>query len=339
MNDQSHMPPPAVMMHKITGFWTACCIYNAAKLNIADLLAVKPQTAEQLAETTGTHAPSTYRLLRALASEGIFSENENGEFSNTPLGGTLQDNVPGSMKAMALTQLGDHFGAWGNLEYSLRTGGIAFDEVEGMSVWDYYKANPEEGILFMKAMTGLTGAVVMNVLPAYDFNQFKSIVDIGGGNGMLMMAVLNVAPDAKGIVFDEEYVVNETQKIIDGKDISNRCTVEAGSFFDSVPQNVDAYLMKMILHDWDDEKSIQILKNCAKAMKAESKLLILESVLPGRDIPHPGKFLDINMLAMTGGRERTQEEFASILEQAGLKLTQVINTKSPMFSIIEATKP
>ena len=237
-------PPPAQMMQKITGFWTSCCIYTAAKLNIADILATRPQTAEQLAEATNTDAPSLYRLLRALASEGIFSENENGEFSNTALGGTLQDNVPGSMKAMALAQLGDHFNAWGNLEHSIKTGNIAFDDIEGMSVWKYYEQNPEQGINFMKAMTGLTGAVVKNVIPEYDFTQFETIVDIGGGNGMLMMAVLDTAPDAKGIVFDEEYVVNEAQKILESKGISDRCSVEGGSFFDSVPENADAYIMK-----------------------------------------------------------------------------------------------
>jgi len=190
----------------------------------------------------------------------------------------------------------------------------------------------------MKAMTGLTGAVVMNVVPAYDFSNFKSIVDIGGGNGMLMMAVLDAAPAAKGIVFDEGYVVTETQKIIDKKGMGERCTIEAGSFFNSIPQNADAYIMKMILHDWDDEKSLKILKNCGNAMKPESKLLILESVIPGTNIPHPGKFMDINMLAMTGGMERTEKEFATLLKKAGLKLAQVIHTHSPLFSIVEGVK-
>ena len=338
MNDEKQLPPPAQMMHKITGFWTSCCIYAAVKLNIADMLATKPQTAEQLAETTNTHAPSLYRVLRALAGEGIFNENENGEFSNTSLGETLLDNVPGSMKAMALTQLGDHFGAWGNLEYSVKTGGIAFDNVEGMSVWKYYEENPEDGMNFMKAMTGLTAGAIKNIVPAYDFTQFKTIVDVGGGNGALLIAVLNAAPEAKGIVYDQEYVVNETNKIIESNGLSEQCSVEAGSFFDSVPPNADAYLMKSVLHDWEDEKCIDILKNCNEAMTLESKLLILESVIPGANIPHPGKFIDINMLVMTGGKERTEKEFATLLQQAGLKLTQVIRTNSPMISIVEAVK-
>ena len=338
MNDQHQLPPPAQMMQMITGFWTSCCIYAAAKLNIADLLAERAQTAEQLAEATHSHAPSLYRVLRALSGAGIFLENERGEFSNTPLGATLQDNVPGSMKAMAIAQLGDHYNAWGNLVYSVKTGNIAFDNVEGMPVWKYYETHPEEGVNFMKAMAGLTGAVIVNVLPAYDFSGFKTIVDVGGGSGALMMAVLNAAPEANGIVFDEEYVVAETKNIIDSKGMATRCKTEAGSFFSFIPKDADAYLMKMILHDWDDEKALLILKNCYSAMKAGSKLLILESVIPGANIPHPGKFMDINMLAMTGGKERTEQEFKDLLEMAGLHFIKVIPTHSPMFSIVEAIK-
>jgi len=230
-------------MQKITGFWIACSVYTACKLNIGDLLAKNPQTAEQLAKQTNTHAPSLYRLLRALASDGIFSEDENGVFSNTPLGDILQDDVPGSMKAMIVAELGDHFKAWGNLEYSIKTGGIAFDHVEGKTVWEYYEQNEEDGLNFMKAMSGLTGAVIKHVLPVYNFSQFKSMVDIGGGNGALMMALLDASPDATGIVFDEEYVVNETQKIISDKGYGDRCTAQSGNFFESVPENADVYTM------------------------------------------------------------------------------------------------
>ena len=338
MNSQNHVPPPAQMMQMITGFWTSCCIYAAAKLNIADRLEDKPQTALQLAERTQSHSESLYRVLRALSSVGIFTENEKGVFSNTPLGETLRSNVPGSMKAMALAQLGDHYNAWGNLEYSVKTGNIAFDHVEGMPVWKYYETHPEEGINFMKAMTGLTGAVIVNVLPFYDFTPFKTIVDIGGGNGALMMAVLKAAPQAIGIVFDEEYVVNETKGIIAENGLTARCHTEAGTFFDFVPKDADCYLMKMILHDWDDENSLRILNNCATAMNSGSKLLILESVIPELNVPHPGKFMDINMLAMTGGKERTEGEFAALISQAGLELSKVIHTQSPLFSIVEAIK-
>lgn len=338
MTDQHLPPPPAQMMQLITGFWTSCCVYNAAKLNIADLLNGSCQTAAQLAETTHCHAPSLYRVLRALASAGVFSENDKGEFSNTPLSETLKSDIPGSMKAMAIAQLGDHYNAWGHLLYSIKTGGIAFDKVEGMPVWQYYESHPEEGINFMKAMTGLTGGAIMNVLPAYDFSAFKTIVDIGGGNGALLTAVLNAAKEAKGIVFDEEYVVNETNKTLAANNFADRCSTEAGSFFDFIPEGADAYLMKMILHDWSDEQSLTILNNCHKAMKADSKLLVIESVIPAGNTPHPGKFLDINMLAMTGGKERTEQEYAALFSKAGLKLSKIIATQSPMFNIIEVVK-
>jgi hypothetical protein len=338
MNTQQQLSPSTQMMQMITGFWTSCCIYNAAKLNVADLLANKPQTAEQLAEITHTDAASLYRIMRALASVGIFSENEKEEFSNTVLSESLISDVPGSMKAMAIAQLGDHYNAWGNLLYSIKTGNIAFDKVEGMDVWKYYETHPEEGLNFMKAMTGATPAAIKNVIPAYDFSAFKTIADVGGGNGTFLMAVLNAAPKAKGIVFDEEYVVDETQKEIATKNLSERCNIKAGSFFDFIPEGADAYLMKHILHDWNDEKSIQILNNCNKAMKAGSKLLVIEAVIPTGNTPHPGKFMDINMMAMTGGKERTEKEFSTLFEKAGLKLIRVIHTPSPTLSIMEAEK-
>ncbi|WP_026770444.1 methyltransferase [Asinibacterium sp. OR53] len=337
MNNQLP-PPPAQMMQLITGFWTSCCVYSAAKLNIADHLKDKPQTAHQLAEATHSDAPSLYRVLRALSSVGVFKENEDHQFELTSLGNTLQTDAPGSMKAMAIAQLGDHYNAWGNLVYSIKTGHIAFDNIEGMSVWKYYEMHPEEGVNFIKAMSGLTGAVIQHVLPEYDFTSFNTIVDVGGGNGALLVAVLDKAPQAKGIVFDEEYVVAETKKLIAKKGFSSRCETAAGSFFEFIPENADAYLMKMVLHDWNDEQCLQILNNCNKAMKAGSKLLVLDSVIPEGNEPHPGKFMDINMLAMTGGRERTEKEFASLFSNAGLKLARVIPTHSPMFSIVEAIK-
>jgi hypothetical protein len=336
MHPNEQLPPPVQMMQMITGFWTSCCIYNAAKLDIADRLANGPQTVDQLAEQTHTHAPSLYRVLRALAGTGIFTRQPDGAFANTTLSETLRADVPGSMKAMAIAQLGDHYNAWGNLLYSIKTGEISFDKIEGMPVWQFYETHPEEGLNFMKAMTGLTGAAIMNVLPAYDFSAFDTIVDVGGGNGALLMAVLGAAPNARGIVFDEEYVTIETEKTLAAAGFADRCSVAAGSFFDSVPADADAYLMKLVLHDWNDEQSVTILRNCRKAMKPASKVLIIESVIPEGNAPHPGKFMDINMMAMTGGRERTADEFTAILGAAGLAVTNIIPTHSPLFSIIEA---
>ena len=339
MSDKHQMPPPPVqMLNMITGFWTSCCIYNAAKLDIADLLAHGPKSVEELAKSTNTQAPALYRLLRALASSGIFAENEKGEFANTTLSETLRDNVPGSMKAMAQAQLGDHFKGWANLKYSLKTGGIAFDHAEGMTIWEYYHKHPDDGLNFMKAMTGLTGAVIAQVVPAYDFSQFKSIADVGGGNGAFLMGVLDAAPQARGLVFDEGYVVKETQKELIMKNFAARCNVEAGSFFDHIPAGYDAYLMKLVLHDWNDMQCMTILNSCSNAMHKDSKLLIVEALIPEGNTPHPGKFMDINMMAMTGGKERTEKEFCELFSYAGLKLSRVIHTHSPMFCILEVVK-
>ncbi len=331
-------PPPVQMIQMITGFWTSCCIYAAAKLNIADMLAAGPKTLNDLAEKTSTHAPSLYRLMRALCSVGIFMENEKGEFEINALGSTLQSDIPGSMKSMAIAQLGDHFSAWGNLLHSIKTGDIAFDNLHGMTIWKYYETNPEDGANFAKAMSGLTQGVIMNILPNYDFSSSKTIVDIGGGNGALLCAVLNTNPTAKGIVFDEAYIQGQANANIKELGMQERCEFNPGSFFDSIPTGGDLYMMKMILHDWTDAQSKQILDNTYKSMKSGNKLLIIESVISERNIPHPGKLMDINMLAMTGGRERTGKEWKSLIENSGFKLNQIIPTFSPMFSIIEVEK-
>jgi SAM-dependent methyltransferase len=337
MDRQQQIPPPAQMMQMITGFWVSCCVYAAARLNVAQYLADAPMSAEELAKATQSHAPSMFRLLRALASVGVFTRDAEGRFELTPLGNTLRPGVPGSMRAMAIAQLGDHYRAWGELPHSVKTGEIAFDHVEGMPVWKYYETHPEHGLNFMQAMTGLTQAVIMNVVPAYDFSQFGTIVDVGGGSGALLTAVLKAAPQARGIVFDEDYVIKETAQRLAEAGLSGRCGVAAGSFFDAVPE-ADAYLLKMILHDWDDDKSVDILKNVARPLKPGGKVLVLESVIPDSDQPHPGKLMDINMLAMTGGRERTEAEFAELFRRAGLKLSRVVHTQSPLFSVVEAVE-
>jgi O-methyltransferase domain/Dimerisation domain len=338
MNQQQEIPPPAQMMQMITGFWVSCSVYTAARLNVAKHLAEAPMSAEELATATDSHAPSMFRLLRALASVGVFTRNAEGKFELTPLGHTLRPGVPGSMRAMALAQLGDHYRAWGELKHSVKTGEVAFDRVEGMPVWKYYETHPEDGLNFMQAMTGLTQAVIMNIVPAYDFSGFATIVDVGGGNGALLTAVLEAAPQARGLVFDEDYVVKETAQHLAKAGLSGRCGVAAGSFFDDAVPEADAYLLKMILHDWDDEKSVGILKNVARPLKSGGKVLVLESVIPESDQPHPGKFMDLNMLAMTGGRERTEAEFAELFRRAGLRLSRVVHTHSPLFSVVEAAK-
>lgn len=331
-------PPPVQMVQMITGFWTSCCIYNAAKLDIADKLAEKPQTADELAAATHTYAPFLYRLLRALCSVGVFKENERKQFEITPLGNTLRSNVPGSMKAMAIAQLGDHYPAWGNLMHSLKTGEIAFDHVQGMPVWKYYETHPEDGANFAKAMSGMTEAALANIIPAYDFTGYNTIVDIGGGDGTMLCAILNEAKIAQGLVYDEAYLKEQALKNIEQKGLLSRCSFTGGSFFDSVAPGGDLYLMKMILHDWNDEQSKKILRNVNNAMGKGSKLLIIEGIIPEGNDPHPGKFMDINMMAMTGGKERTEKEWKAMMSECGLRCSKIIHTHHPLFSIIEVVK-
>lgn len=336
-NEQQLPPPPAQMLQMITGFWTSCCIYAAARLSIADALADGAKSAATLAQLTKTNEKALYRLLRALCSVGVFTETAKG-FELTPLGNTLRSNVPGSMRAMAIAQLGDHFNAWGDLLYSVKTGNIAFDNIHGMSIWKYYETHPEDGANFTKAMAGLTMGAVMNILPVYSFNAFKNIVDIGGGNGTLLTSILKNAPGAKGIVLDEAYLEEQAKSNIAQSGMSDRCTFQKGSFFETIPEGADAYVLKMILHDWNDADSVKILSNINKAMKKGSKLIIIEAVISEGNTPHPAKFLDINMLAMTGGRERTEKEWKELIGTASLKFNKVVLSHSPMFSLIEVEK-
>ncbi|OUL26428.1 methyltransferase [Nostoc sp. 106C] len=334
----SEVPAPIAMLQMLSGFWISKAIYAVAKLGIADYLLDSPKTAEELAAITETHPPSLYRLLRALASVGIFAEDDNHNFSLTPLAATLQTDVPGSLRFFAISELGtDHSIGWNNLLHSLKTGGIAFDNAAGMNVWEYYAQHPEESNAFDRAMTNLTAVVVAAILSSYDFSEFQNIVDIGGGQGSLISQILKANPKLKGIVFDLPQVIEDTKLRLQTEDIADRVTVLSGSFFESVPVGGDAYLLKHIIHDWDEEKATTILKNCHQAMPQHSKLLLFEIVITPGNEPSFGKLLDLNMLVMAGGRERTEEEYRALLQAAGFQLTRIIPTSSPL-SIIEAVK-
>lgn len=338
MQTQQLPPPPAQMLQMITGFWTSCCIYVAADLNIADMLADNPKTATQLAEESRTHAPSLYRLLRTLSSVGIFSENEKNEFTLTILGNTLRTEVPGSLRAFTIMNLRYHYGAWHNLLQCVKTGEAAFDNLHKMSVWKYYEENKEGGMNFNIAMSEVTKTAIMHILPAYDFSSFETIVDVGGGNGALLCAILKNTQNTKGVVFDIPQAKQQALANIEINYLKERCSFEAGDFFEAVTPGASAYLMKSILHDWDDELSKKILVKVREAMPPLSKLLLVEAVIPEGNIPHPGKLMDINMLVMTGGRERTAAGWTDLIESAGLSFSGIISTQSPMFSIIEAEK-
>jgi len=324
------------MLQMISGFWVSQMVLAAAKLGLADLITDQPKTAGELAQASGTHAPSLYRLLRGLASVGVFAEDSQGRFVSTPVSETLRRDAPGSLRAFAMAELGqEHFKAWGNLLHAVRTGEIAFDNLFGQSAWEYYAENPEDAAVFNDAMTGLTEMVNGAVVPAYDFSAFRKIVDIGGGHGALLAAILKANPAARGVLFDLPHVAEGAAARFAAEGVSDRCEIVSGDFFKAVTPGGDAYVMKFIIHDWDDERSVAIMKNIRRAMNDGGRLIVIEQIVPPGNSPSFSKFIDINMLVMTGGRERTEKEFADLFAASGFRLARVVPTESP-FCIIEA---
>jgi SAM-dependent methyltransferase len=324
------------MIDLISGFWIARAVYLAAKLGIADHLHDQSRSAAELAELTGTHPPSLYRVLRALASVDVVEEDDRGRFALTHLGATLRTGMPGSLRAFAISELGeDHYAAWGEALHSVQTGGIAFDHIFGMPVWQYYAQHPANARIFDESMTGITQMIEAAVLAGYDFAPYAQVVDVGGGHGGLLAAILRTNPKAKGVLFDAPQVVAGAAARLESAGLAGRCEWIGGDFFDAVPTGGDLYILKWIIHDWNDEQSLDILRNCRRAMNPGGKLLLVESVIPRGDEPYLGKLIDLVMLVMTGGRERTEGEFRDLLAAAGFRLTQVIPTRSPS-RVIEA---
>lgn len=334
MTDQEHFQE---LEQLITGYWKSQSIYAAAKLEIADLLISGPQTPEQLAAATGTDAESLYRLLRALASIGIFAENEAGAFSLTPLSEPLCSDHPHSKQALAVMNGEDQFSPWCEIIYSLQTGKPAYDKIWGKSVFEYLAEHPEKAQIFDRAMIGIHGRGMDTIPAAYDFSQFETVMDVGGGNGSNLIGILQSCPSLKGILFDQPHVVGRAQTDLEQAGVAERCDLVGGDFFESVPSDANAIVLRHIIHDWDDEKSLTILQNCHRALSDGGKLLVLESVIEPGNTPFMGKFVDLVMLLVTGGKERTAAQFNALFEQAGFKLTGIIPTSTEL-SIIEGVK-
>jgi SAM-dependent methyltransferase len=324
------------MLQIISGFWISRAVYVTGKLGIPDLLQSGPKTAAELAAATNTHAPSLFRILRALVSVGVLNSVEGGRFAQTPLSETLVTDAPGSLRWFAVSELGqEHYPAWGNLMHSVKTGEIAFDNFFGVDIWKYFQQNPEDAAVFNNSMSNVTAAVNEAITSLYDFSQFGTIVDVGGGHGGLITAILQKNPALKGILFDAAEVIEGARPKIEAVGLADRLETVAGDFFKTVPEGGDVYIMKWIIHDWDDEKSNTILRNCRNRMQPNGRLILVDCVVPETDEPHFSKFIDLNMLVMTGGKERTEKEFAQLLGAAGFKLRRVIHTDLPT-SIVEA---
>jgi hypothetical protein len=329
-------PPQSAVMHIIAGYWLSRAVYLGARLKLADAVGEKGATLEALASATGTRADRLQRLLRALASHGFFRQQPDGTFVQTPLSQTLRSGVPASMRALAEAELGhDHYESWRDIEGCLRTGGTAFERQYGMPIWRYYAETPDAGALFGEAMTSFTAIANAGILGSYKFNSFAKAVDIGGGHGSFLFSILEQQPNAKGILFDLPTVVAEVEKKGLPESYRGRAEISTGDFFQSVPAGGDLYLLKFILHDWDDEHAIKILTNVRRAIDPKGRLAVIEIVLPPHNEPHLGPLIDLNMMVMTGGAERTEAGYRELLTRAGFRLDRVVSTKSP-FSVIEA---
>ncbi len=329
------LPPPAYLMQILFGFAASRAIGVSAELCIADLLKDGPKTAEELAQETKAHGRSLYRVLRACASIGVFSEDSEKRFSLTPFAVPLLSNIPGSLRAFAVMITTDwQFQTWAELPYSVQTGKPAFDKVHGMSSFDYFWSNEKAGKVFNDAMTSNSAFSSVAVVNAYDFSSIPKLVDIGGGHGFLLASILSKYPDVRGILYDMPAIVKEAGNLLGAHGVKERCETMGGNFFESVPEGADAYIMKHIIHDWNDEQCIAILKNCRKAMREGGKVLVVEMVIPPGNEPSLGKFLDLQMLLYLPGCERTEVEYRALFDKAGFELTRIVPTMSP-FSVIE----
>ncbi|HSL98675.1 MAG TPA: methyltransferase [Candidatus Limnocylindria bacterium] len=317
----------------IVGSWVTQAIYVAAEIGIADFLALGPRTADELARETGTHGASLYRVLRALASIGLFNEDIDGRFSLTPMGKLLGSDTPGSKRSLAIMAGSEFYRSWGGLLTSVETGDSAFDKVFGKPFFQYMSMNPDRWRIYDSAMTGIHESETIPVLDAYDFASFRTVVDVGGGNGLALAAILRRHPDVRGVLFDLPSVAKRAEEVFAGFGLSDRCGIVGGNFFDSVPASCDAYLLRHVIHDWNDGQAIAILRNCRDAMRSGGRVLVVETVIPSGNEPCFGKWLDLMMLVV-GGRERTKEQYEKLFSAAGLRLTRIVPTDHEV-SVIE----
>lgn len=330
---------PSAQINQIaTGYMPAACLYAAAKLKIADLVSTGPKPVAELAQASGMNEDGLYRVLRALASIGVFQETTARTFANSAVSERLRSDSGVSDRDTVLFVANPlHLEIFGELLHSVETGGTAFKKVTGLEAFEFFRENPEEGQIFNAAMTSMSAGLMRAVIQAYDFGESGTLADIGGGHGILLGAILQKHPGLRGIVFDLPHVVEGAKPRIASLGLDSRCEIATGDFFQAVPQ-AESYVMKSIIHDWDDARAITILKNCAKAMRGRGgKVLLLEFVIAPGNQPDLGKWIDMEMLALAGGRERTEAEFADLFARAGLRLARVVRTASP-HCVIEAVK-
>jgi len=320
------LPPPAQLMNFIVGKWISKPIYVAAELGIADMLAEGTKTIQELAQLSHSHAPSLYRMMRALASVGIFSELEEKRFELTPMAELLKSGAMRSFALMFNSDWSDK--AWGCFMDSIKTGCTAFEKAHGLPVSEWLEENPYAAEVFNEANAVKAVNSHSAIVDIYDFSGINTLTDIGGGLGVLMAEILIANSSMNGIVADIPSVICNAKEIIKSQGLENRCKTVECDFFKNIPSGSDAYLMSNILHDWSNEQCHIILKNCHEAMKSGSKLLIVEMIIPPANQPSIAKLLDLEMLVTTGGCERTEEEFKSLLNSSGFQFSKIIQTNA-----------
>jgi O-methyltransferase domain/Dimerisation domain len=335
---QTSVPPHVQIIQMGTACWVSQLVCTAASLRLADHLAGGPRSAADLAAPTKTNPRALHRFMRTLASFGILTQDDHEKFALTPLGDALKSDAPGSARSTVLAMGSWMWKAFGEFQYSVETGKTAMEKVFGLPIFDYLAQNPQEAAQFSEAMVGIHGAEPPAVAAAYDFSPFASIVDVGGATGNMLAHILARYPQPKGVLFDRPHVVTEAPALLRARGVESRVSIVHGNFFEHVPAGGDVYILSHIIHDWNEEQCLTILGNCRKAMKPGAKLLIVEFVLPDGNTPHLGKLLDMVMLAIPGGEERTAGEYKTLLAGAGLKMTRVIPTASDV-SIVEAELP
>jgi hypothetical protein len=315
-------------------------LHVAASLGVADHLKDGQKSYDVVARACGAHPPSLYRLLRALAAVGIFHETGNKEFSLTPLGVCLTSDAPGSRRSYA-QWIGTpgQWRSWGNLLHSIKSGKSASGFTHGIDAWTYRMEHPEEQAVFNSAMTSNSRFETQAVLDAYNFGRFDCVVDVGGGQGLLLKEILLACPGARGILFDQPQVIASAHQVPVSGELAQRYRLVAGSFFEAVPENCDAYIMKAILHDWDDDRSQEILRACRRAMPTKGTLLIIERVVGPPNEGPEGKFSDLNMMVQYAALERTRQEFNDLLKSGGFQMTDVVPTRSPMSIVVALPMP
>jgi SAM-dependent methyltransferase len=337
MTSQSDVSPSKTMLRLIMSYWVSQAVGVVALLGVADELADGPRRSDELAKAVGADSDALYLVLRLLASIGVFSEPEPGSFALTPLGDTLRSDSPDSVRNYAITETAPgHWLPWGRLHESVRTGQPMARQALGMDLFDWYAEHPDEAGYFSAAMGNLAALTASELRRVCDFSAVRTVADVGGAHGVLLTAVLQANPAARGILFDLPHVIATAGDAIAAAGLSERCELVSGDFFEEVPNGADLHLLKQIVHDWDDERATRLLQNCRRAIAPDGRLILVEMVIPPDNQPSPAQGMDLNMLVILGGRERTEEQFRSLLEAAGFRLDEIIPTESP-FSVIVAT--